>query len=181
MLSCSVDSDITLRLLQLHHAEELFAVVEQNRQHLRAWLPWVDSSRSPDNTREFIQSALHRFAQSRGVACGIWFNDSIVGCIDLYTIDHTDHRGSIGYWLSNVQQGKGIMTRSCRRMNQYGFEELKLNRIVIKAATENLRSRAIPERLGFVQEGIERQGIWVHDRYLDLVVYSLLAQEWQSC
>ncbi len=176
MLSCIVTQDLTLCLLQLHHADKLFAVVNQNREHLRVWLPWVDSSRSPRDTHEFIQSSLQRFAQSRGVDCGIWFNDSIVGCISFNTISNMNHQAEIGYWLSHSHQGKGIMTRACQRMIQYGFEELKLNRIVIKAAVENYSSRAIPGRSGFVQEGIERQGVWLYDRDLD----SLPIEEWQS-
>lgn len=90
-----------------------------------------------------------------------------------------NHWGEIGYWLSANHQGKGVITKSCRCMMTYAFEELKLNRLVIRAAVENHRSRAIAERLGFVQEGIARQSGWVHDRYLDLVTYSLLADEWK--
>jgi ribosomal-protein-serine acetyltransferase len=180
MFSCIVDQTITLRLLQPHHAEELFAVVDQNRQHLRPWMNWVDTTRSPDDIREFIQSSLHRFVDVHSIICGIWCGDRYIGTVGLHDIDKINHHVEIGYWLSHSHQGKGIMTRSCERMIQYAFKELNLNRIVIKAAVENHRSRAIPERLGFTQEGTERQGMWVCDRYLDLVVYSLLAHEWSG-
>ena len=179
MFGCIVDPKISLQLLQPHHAEAIFAVVEQNRQHLRAWLPWVDENHSSEDTHKFIQSSLHHLAEMRGVSCGIWFNDQFVGCIDLRRIDKTSHCAEIGYWLSAGHQGKGIMTRSCRRMITYAFEELRLHRLVIRAAVDNQRSRAIPEQLGFTQEGIERQIFWLHDRYLDLVNYSLLNDEWQ--
>jgi ribosomal-protein-serine acetyltransferase len=179
MFGCTIDQEISLQLLQPHHAEAIFAVVDQNRQHLRAWLPWVDESRSSEDTYKFIQSSLHRLAEMRGVACGIWFNDRFVGCIDL-SIDQTSHSAEIGYWLSLEYQGKGIMTRSCCRVIKYAFEELRLQRLVIRAAIENQRSRAIPEQLGFTQEGIQRQMFWLYDRHLDLVNYSLLNDEWQA-
>jgi RimJ/RimL family protein N-acetyltransferase len=50
-------------------------------------------------------------------------------------------------------------------------------RVEIRAAPENARSRAIPERLGFTQEGTLRQVERVGDRYLDNVVYAMLAED----
>ena len=72
------------------------------------------------------------------------------------------------------------MTRACQGLIRYGFDELNLNRIVIYVAPENLKSQAVPERLGFQKEGVLRQSIWIYDRFLDLVVYSLLASEWKA-
>jgi ribosomal-protein-serine acetyltransferase len=62
----------------------------------------------------------------------------------------------------------------------YGFGELGLNRIVIWAATDNLRSIAIPGRLGFTREGVERQSQWLNDHFVNIVVYSMLQSEWQA-
>jgi ribosomal-protein-serine acetyltransferase len=54
------------------------------------------------------------------------------------------------------------------------------HRISIRAGTANTRSRAIPERLGFREEGVRRDAERSGDRYRDLVVYALLAPEWTS-
>ena len=54
-----------------------------------------------------------------------------------------------------------------------------MNRVEIHCAAENTRSCAIPKRLGFTQEGILRDAQWLYDRYVDMVVYGLLAREWQ--
>lgn len=58
--------------------------------------------------------------------------------------------------------------------------EMKLNRAEIRCATENTRSRTIPERLGFTRDGVLRQVQLLHDRYLDQVVYSMLAEQWRE-
>ena len=50
--------------------------------------------------------------------------------------------------------------------------------MVITAAVHNDRSRAIPQRLGFVQEGTLRQAVRVGDRYFDDAVYAMLAEDW---
>ena len=50
----------------------------------------------------------------------------------------------------------------------------------ISAAPENTKSRAIPERLGFTQEGVLRHWTWHVDHFQDLVIYSVLADEWSK-
>lgn len=72
------------------------------------------------------------------------------------------------------------MTKSCRALINHAFSELNLNRVDIRCAVENSKSRAIPERLGLRQEGVIRQAEWLYDKYVDHVVYGVLTDEWQS-
>ena len=65
-------------------------------------------------------------------------------------------------------------------MITYAFDVYGLNKVEIHCATENRRSCAIPERLGFKQEGVLRQGEWLYDHFVDLAVYGLLASEWHE-
>jgi ribosomal-protein-serine acetyltransferase len=60
----------------------------------------------------------------------------------------------IGYWLAEDYQGRGIMTDCVRMLVDFCFNELDLNRVYITCGFGNKKSRAIPELLGFVQEGI---------------------------
>jgi ribosomal-protein-serine acetyltransferase len=57
----------------------------------------------------------------------------------------------------------------------FAFNEMKLHRLEIKCATDNVGSRAIAEKLGFKHEGTLRDGEWLHDRFVDQELYSLLA------
>ena len=76
-------------------------------------------------------------------------------------------------------QGRGIVTRSCRALVDYMFEQLSMNRVVIRALADNVRSRGIPHRLGFTLEGIQRQSELLYDdAFQDMAVYSMLASEW---
>ncbi|WP_343076315.1 GNAT family protein [Pullulanibacillus sp. KACC 23026] len=88
--------------------------------------------------------------------------------------------GTIGYWLGQGFQGKGIMTKALEAVIHYGFTELNLNRIEIQAAVGNKKSRALPESLGFKEEGRIRQAEWLYDHYVDHVVYGLLVKDWQE-
>lgn len=103
-----------------------------------------------------------------------------IGCIGLHGIDWSNRKASIDYWLASEFQGNGIMTKSCKAIVNYGLHDLGLNRVEIRAAEFNTRSRAIPERLGFTQEGIIRQAEWLYDYYVDHVVYGMLSEEWKT-
>jgi ribosomal-protein-serine acetyltransferase len=50
--------------------------------------------------------------------------------------------------------------------------------VVIEAVVDNTRSRAIPERLGFTQEGILREAKRIRGRFEDAALYSMLASDW---
>lgn len=179
MFSFRLDDDTELRLLENRHAEELFALIDQNREHLRKWLPWLDGNRSLEDTRAFITRSLIRYANNKGFPASIWFKGTLAGIIDYNTIDWSNRTASIGYWLGASFQGKGLVTKACRALIGYAFNELKLNRMEIRCATGNKRSRAIPERLGFTQEGTVRQAEWLYDHFVDHAVYGMLASEWQ--
>lgn len=70
------------------------------------------------------------------------------------------------------------MTRALKSLIAYGFKELGLNRIEVRVAVENKKSRALPERLGFTEEGRLREAERLYDHYVDHIIYGLLTEEW---
>ena len=97
-----------------------------------------------------------------------------------HKIDWLNRSTSIGYWLGESYQGKGLITKACSKVLEYSFGRMGLNRIEIRCATENLKSRAIPERLGFKDEGIIRDAEWLYDHYVDHIIYGMLESQWRS-
>jgi ribosomal-protein-serine acetyltransferase len=178
MFSCQVSDRHELRLLQLSDADELFALTDANRAYLREWLPWLDATNEAAVTQNFIRSTLQQFADNLGFVASIYYNLGMVGVIGFNRIDWQNHIGYIGYWLSESHQGRGIMTASCQAIIHHAFTALKLNRLVIYCASENQRSRAIPERLGFIHEGVAREAEWLYDHFVDHEIYSLLYRDW---
>jgi ribosomal-protein-serine acetyltransferase len=104
-------------------------------------------------------------------------NDKVIGRIGVYKIDSQNKIGEMGYWLAENAQGKGIITKSSKAIINFCFSDLQLNRIEIKCGTENLKSKAIPEKLNFTKEGVIRQGELLYDTFIDLNLYSLLKSE----
>lgn len=174
-----VDDEIQLCLLELRHAPAVFQLVQENREYLAQWLPWALDEPSLAKTEAFINERLRRFAEGRHILTGIWYQDQLVGLISC-ALNPRLRAGEIGYWLAEPFLGRGIMTRACRALVTYGFEVLGLQRIEIRVATDNTRSQAIPKRLGFRQEGVLRRTGRIGDRYIDLIVYAMLAEDWSA-
>jgi ribosomal-protein-serine acetyltransferase len=180
MFSFNINEDISLELLQQHHKEELFDLIDSNREHLRKWLLWVDKRRSPSDFETIIPIWIRNFADNNGFDAGIRYQGELVGMIGLHYIDWKTNSTSIGYFLSEEAQGKGIITTAISALLKYLFTVQKLNRVEIQCAVNNYKSIQIPERLGFRQEGVTRDGQWINDRYEDIATYSLLKHEWKK-
>lgn len=178
MFSYKIDDDTELRILELKYAPIIFAIINRDRQHLRQWLPWVDLTETAEDTEEYIESTLKQFAANNGFQCAIFFKGAFSGLIGFHAIDWFHKRTSIGYWLAEDAQGNGIITRACIALLNHAFLTLKLERVEIRCATENTKSQAIPERLGFTFEGISRHYEIVNEKCLDHRVYSMLKSEW---
>ena len=164
----------------MRDAEPAFAAVEHNREHLRQWLPWVDYTRTSADIRDFISRVQVQFDANQGPQVGIWVNGAFSGSLGCHAIDWANRSSSIGYWIDAAQQGRGLITRCCVVMLDYLFHEMALHRVEIRCGTGNRRSCAIPERLGFTREGVVREAEWVNDRWVDLVVWGMLEQDWRN-
>jgi len=172
--------DLQLRDLSESHAPGLYELLETNRSSLREWLPWLDTQRSVQDSIQFIRTARTQSDRNESLSLGIWYRNDLCGVISFHRIDWPNRATMIGYWLSADFQGKGLMTESCRAFVDYGFTRMSLHRIEIRCATGNLKSRAIPERLGFTKEAVLRDCEWLYDHYVDLIVYSMLAPDWKK-
>lgn len=126
---------------------------------------------------EFINSVLPT-DNKQFIIC---FESEPVGLIGFRDTDLANMKTEIGYWLSQNAQGKGIITQSATAILKYAFDEMGINRVQIRAEIENIKSRNIPERLGFSFEGIQREGEMSPDRnFLNVAVYSLLKKEFKQ-
>lgn len=175
-----VDEDVSLRLIDLNDAERVFELTDTSRSSLKEWLPWLDFTKSAADTKEFIRGCLKGYADSKSLTTVILFKGEIVGIAGFNSIYSSNKTAAIGYWLGEGYQGNGIMTKVAKALTDYAFDHLNLNKVEIRAAVENKKSRSIPERLGFVHEGTIRQAEWLYDHYVDHAVYGILANEWEK-
>lgn len=173
-----LDEEVELRALGEGDAADLFALADRNRLHLRAWLPWVDGTRTVEDVRAFLRTARQQDLDGDGFQAGIWYRGTLAGVAGYHRIDWRRRQVALGYWLGREFEGRGIMTRACRALVDHAFEVYHLDRVEIRAAVENRRSRAVAERLGFRREGFVHRAEWLYDHFVDHVVYGISAPEW---
>jgi len=167
-----------LRLLDESDADELVAVVQANHEHLAEWLPWVTRDYNAALALDFIRRSRAQLAENNGFQATIVEGGAIIGMTGFHAVSWEHRSTGLGYWLAAGAQGRGVMTEAVRTLVDHAFDHWELNRVEIRAAVENARSRAIPGRLGFREEGVLRQVELVRGGFLDHVVYSMLAAEW---
>lgn len=180
MQTIPVAEQFVLAPLELSDANELFELTDTSRVYLREWLPWLDNIRRVDDTRAFIRAAQAQAAQNNGAQLAIKIDGCIAGIVGHHQIDWRNRLTSLGYWLGEAYQGRGLVTAACRALITHAFEEVHLNRVEVRCAVENRKSRAIPMRLGLRKEGLLRDAEWLYDHFVDHVVYATLVNEWRA-
>lgn len=180
MAYLKADSEISLRFFSSRDAMELFWLVDTNRNFLRKWLPWVEGIQSPAQILSAIQMREKSLQESSSFHFGIWYRGILSGSISLHSIDWANSQASIGYYLGEKWQGRGITIRAVSTVINHAFYGHGLNRIEIRCGKENQKSMAIPVKLGFRKEGILRDAEFLNGNFHDLIVYGLLAREWNG-
>lgn len=173
-----IDDYQFLERLSLSHVEAIYTAIDQNRQFLRKWLPFVDFTKKMSDTERFVRSILEKPAARRDEVFVVRYDHEFAGLIGFKDPDRINDKIEIGYWLVEKMTGKGIATAAVRKLINLAFRNMEMNRVQIRCGVGNHKSSAIPRRLGFSFEGIEREGERHNHSYIDLEVYSLLKKEW---
>jgi ribosomal-protein-serine acetyltransferase len=174
------DGDLSLRALATSDAPALFRLIDSDRDRLGEWLPWVDETRTETDSARFISDAAEERQRRRSLVLGIFIGPALTGTIGLHYIEWFDRSAELGYWISRGREGQGWATRAARAVLGFAFMQGGLNRVVIRCAIGNDRSRRVAERLGFQREGVLREAHYVRGRYLDQHLFALLHREFRT-
>ncbi len=173
-----VDENLSLHLARPELAEAVFKAVNENRDYLRKWLPWVDGTRSVEDTKTFMQESMKHNSDGSRLTTFIMVNGQLAGSLGVVHFNREHLRCEIGYWLREDHQGQGIMARACASFIEYLFKKKGMNRLEVLVMPTNERSRAVPIRLGFLSEGILRKALKMYGSFHDVEVFSLLKDDW---
>lgn len=151
------DAGIALRRYRVDDLDPLHSAIEESRDHLRPFMPWADQAR--EQTAEFL---------SRAVAdwdVGTNFNfaiaapaeeldaEEILGGIGLHERG-TEASLEIGYWLRASAIGRGVITNAARCLTDAALALDGIESVEIHCDEANLKSAAVPRRLGYVLDRI---------------------------
>jgi len=180
-MKIKVNDEISLHKIQLTDAMEIFETIDSQRDYLGKWLPFVSWTKKVTDTEKFIKSVAENPNERKEHVFVIRYKKDFAGIIGFRDTDRLNSKTEIGYWLSESFQGKGIIINSVKEVINFTFNELEMNRLQIRCAVGNEKSKKIPQKLNFRFEGIERAGeLLSNGTFTDLEVYSLLKDEYRN-
>lgn len=173
-----IDDGAVLDPLELSDIDAIWNSIDSQREHLGRWLPFVEMTTERAFTEFYVTTAVEGAARNLEPQFVIRVDGVFAGLVGFRSTDRFNRRTEIGYWISREFEGRGLMTRAVTALVNLAFSDLGMNRVQIRCATGNDRSRRIPIRLGFRLEGVERDGeLLSGGRFTDLEVYALLARD----
>ena len=155
-----------LILPETKYAEEMYNIIDNERERLGEYLPWVHNLKSAEEEKKIIEDILQQMLDKK-----MFVDDKVAGMIDLHEIK-INVRAEVGYWLSREYEGLGLITRSVEYLTEYAFTELNLHKLTIRVQTENAKSAAIPKRLNFIKEGVLVEHEMSNGKFVSLDLYS---------
>lgn len=136
----------------------------------------------PDGAAEkWIASHLLHYLEKRNAVFAVRSpTGDVIGAINL-GLNMKDEMAELGYWIGVPFWNKGFCTDAARRVVQFGFDELGLNRIYARHLDGNTGSGRVMEKIGMKKEGILRQHVMKNGVLNDIVEYGMLRSEYEKC
>jgi ribosomal-protein-serine acetyltransferase len=172
-----IADDLFLRAWREDDVDIALDVVLRNREHLQTYMQWMTADYSIANAKRFIADGISQRLEKKTLGLAIFSGERLVGSSGFNRLDWASRVCEIGYWIDKDEEGKGYVSRACRAMIDYAFDEIGMNRVEIRCSAENKRSAAVPERLGFKREAVLRQAEMLNGRLHDYYIYGLLAED----
>ncbi|UOR13266.1 GNAT family N-acetyltransferase [Halobacillus amylolyticus] len=141
-----------------------------------------DTHQSIEDTKEFVEFILDGYREHKKALWGMELKSTgkLVGTIDFVTLNLKHGNAEIGYVLSKDHWGHGLTTEATKKIIDFGFRDLQLERIQARCFIENIASQRVMEKVGMSFEGIVRKGMFAKGEFQDLKLYSILAEEFKQ-
>jgi len=152
-----VAPDLALTRLAAGDVPALVVAVNESLAHLRPWMAWAADPATTETMVAFVGHA------DEGWALGTEFHyavrrppsaDLVAGC-GLH-VRQGPGVLEIGYWVHAAHLRRGIATAAAAALTGAAFELPTVARVEIRCDASNVRSAAVPEKLGFILEGVQQ-------------------------
>lgn len=172
-----IEDDLYLVYPEIRMAKEIFELIDSDRQHIREFLDFVDSVVDYTNQEDYFKMKLEGVAKQTDALFFIAVGDKLIGCSDFHFINLVSKQAEIGYWIHSDYKNKGIVTKVVKKLSEYAFQTLKLNRVTIVADVENIASNRVALKNGFTFVGTQKEERVMYDQYRDMNYYYLLKRD----
>ncbi|WP_050614717.1 GNAT family N-acetyltransferase [Bacillus testis] len=152
-----------------------------SNENVSAYVTW-DRHQSPADTDRFIQFVLNQYRGQKIAPWGIEYKQDkkLIGTIDFVKWNPAHYTAEIGYAISQRYWGQGITTEAAQAVIEFGFTNMRLQRIQARCLSENIGSEKVMVKCGMRYEGTLRKSMHVKGKQRDIKVYSILFDEYKD-
>jgi len=147
---------LVIRMPKPGDGKIVYEAITASINELKPWLPFAQKKQSETDVELNIRQAHISFLKREDLRLLVFLKETgeFIASSGLHRIDWDIPKFEIGYWIDSRFSGKGYMTEAVKGIADFAFHELHAKRLEIRCDTKNIKSRAIPEKLGFTLEGI---------------------------
>lgn len=160
---------LTIRPIMPGDGRAVFESIEESRDFLSLWLPWVKHVTVWQDSEKTAREFYADFIRRQAFHLAIFEKDRFIGMGGFHSVNWDIPSGAIGYWCRRSSLGHGYIREAIGAITRYGFEVMGLKRITILCNGENTRSIRVAESLGFELE-TQAKGIIENCQGDDLVM-----------
>lgn len=173
-----------IRLLTVEDINLVISYYKTNRDHLIMSTPSL--SEESFYTREFwvsrIQNSIESFSLDKDCSLFIFLKDEseIIGTINYSNICRGPFQACyLGYGIAQKYQGRGLMNEALKESLNFIFSVHNLHRVMANYVPSNKRSGDLLKLLGFLEEGVVKDYLFLNGKWQDHVLTSLISSVWK--
>ncbi|PGY08513.1 GNAT family N-acetyltransferase [Bacillus sp. AFS031507] len=157
----------------------VYQAMQSSLNELKEWMPWAHREQTEEDVEVNMREAHAKFITREDLRLHIFNRETgeFIGSSGMHRINWNIPKVEIGYWIDTRYSGQGYIKEAAEAITKFAFTELKAKRVEIRCDSKNIKSRAIPERLGFTLEGILRDDEMSADRkdLRDTCIYAIIS------
>ncbi|UCE37845.1 MAG: GNAT family N-acetyltransferase [Thermoplasmata archaeon] len=170
---------LILRPLREEDAESIYQHVKE--YDIAKWTINIPHPYPRDGAIIFIRQSMELLEKGLSYELAIELKPElkIVGVVSFVKVDKRHKNAELGYWIGKPHWNNGIATEASLKILEFGFSELSLERVFAKCFHDNLPSKRVMEKIGMEYEGKFRHEVLREDRYIDMIYFSILKEDWK--
>ncbi len=161
-----------LKIIEEKEFKDFFQLIDRNKKRLKRYFPLtVQKNESIESTIEYLKEIAEKTDNRETYVFGIYTQEKLIGVIYIKEIDWRIPKCELGYFIDKKFEGKGLMSKVIEETTKYCFERLKIEKIFLKIGSENIGSKRLAIKNGFLLEGILRNEFRIETNELINVEY----------
>lgn len=146
---------LVIRMPKPGDGKAVHEAINASIDELKPWMPFAQKEQSEQEVEVNIRQSYLAFLKREDLRLLVFLKETgqFIASSGLHRIDWAIPKFEIGYWIDSRFSGKGYMTEAVEGITNFAFQELLARRVEIRCDEKNIKSRAIPERLGYSLEG----------------------------